>query len=539
MTYTRFLDALPPEIISLIAQHLRSTKDYFAFLRANKNIYSILIAGFYKNNVKSDGGSALTWYASRGNEAGVKEMLAAGADVNIRPLSREQSTGLLEATTHDHTDIVRLLLENGASADSADLRSRRPLTQATSGRSDIAITKLLLKHGAQANSIPSDKHSPLMEAIRSSQETKATLLLKYGADPHVFEGRQGMNILHVAASKNASTAMVKMILKCGILIDSQDQRGRTPLQIAAENSCTRAVQVLLQYGANPNFQNLHPFSQGWTALFYAICPKSSRNDNKTIIRTLVMNGGELEARSSVQETPLLHAISKGAIKQAKTLLEAGSNIMARNSDGETALHLAASSARFSFDMISWLTESGADVNWVGGKKHETPIFYSIRQYYGHFGLDEALDFHVFLSLGADMNFQNINGLSPLGLAVRMGSVPLAKFLLEHGAFVNSKDRQRKTPLHLVLDKGSSPFGVREMVRLLIQHGADVNSRDCSGYTPLHSAVTKSWTWETAALLLEAGADRCAMTDDGKFPYDMIVDGPWAETQRLLLRHYPV
>lgn len=71
-------------------------------------------------------------------------MLAAGADVNVRSLNREQTTGLLEAIIHNHTHIVRLLLENGVSPDVADLRSRRLLILATSRRSDIAITRMLL-----------------------------------------------------------------------------------------------------------------------------------------------------------------------------------------------------------------------------------------------------------------------------------------------------------------------------------------------------------------------------------------------------------
>jgi ankyrin repeat protein len=71
-------------------------------------------------------------------------MIAAGADVNVRSVSREQTTGLLEAIIHNHTYIIRFLLENGASPDVADLRSRRLLTLVTSGRSDIAITRMLL-----------------------------------------------------------------------------------------------------------------------------------------------------------------------------------------------------------------------------------------------------------------------------------------------------------------------------------------------------------------------------------------------------------
>ncbi|KAI2787049.1 hypothetical protein POX_f07404 [Penicillium oxalicum] len=147
---------------------------------------------------------------------------------------------------------------------------------------------------------------------------------------------------------------------------------------------------------------------------------------------------------------------------------------------------------------------------------------------------------MLLSLGADVNFRNIDGLTPLDLAVRKCSISVTKILLDRGAQVNSRHLQKKAALHHVFDERFlSPLEVREMAALLIRHGADVNARDSAGYTPLQIAVTKRWTWEIVGESLNAGADRCATSDDGKFPYDMIPDGPWAETQRLFLRHYPV
>lgn len=42
---------------------------------------------------------------------------------------------------------------------------------------------------------------------------------------------------------------------------------------------------------------------------------------------------------------------------------------------------------------------------------------------------------------------------------------------------------------------------------------------------LHRIVAREETWEAAGELLKAGANRYAMADDGKFPYDMVLDGP--------------
>jgi ankyrin repeat protein len=196
----------------------------------------------------------------------------------------------------------------------------------TNGRSDVAITKLLLENGARADSVVFDKHAPLLEAVRSSQESKVALLLKHGADTHILDRRTGMNLVHIAASKNATSGIINILIDSGIQMESQDDMGRTPLQVAAENSCTRAVHLLLHLGANPNFKNMNRYWEGWSALFYAAKnPKSPGNGNKSIIRALVIYGAELDTKSHAHKTPLLYAISQGATKQAQALFEYGAN----------------------------------------------------------------------------------------------------------------------------------------------------------------------------------------------------------------------
>jgi ankyrin repeat protein len=94
------------------------------------------------------------------------------------------------------------------------------------------------------NSVAFDKRSPLLESIRLNQAPKAALLLKLGADSYTLE-QHGMNLLHVAVSKNATSAIIKALLNSGINVDCQDSIGRTLIQVVAEHSCLRAVQALL------------------------------------------------------------------------------------------------------------------------------------------------------------------------------------------------------------------------------------------------------------------------------------------------------
>ena len=537
---TMSFNILPPEMLILIADQLE-TNNLFNLLRANRMLYSLLIESLYKANVRSDGGSAIVWYSCRGNEAGVRRMVAAGADVNHRPLSQDQSTALLEAVQHNHTNVVQTLLKRGAWPDAANLRCMRPLTVAANRHGDIAIVQLLLDHGAKADIIASDKRAPLLEAIVARQFAKSMLLLKHGADPHV-SSRLGMNLLHVVAQKNAPSETIASLIKAGLPIESFDQYGRTPLQVAVESSSARAVSAFLQLGANPNAKCERGTNSGLPTLFLAIPPKSGMRRSKKILQTLLTHGVSIDSKGPKNQTPLFYAISRGALEHARLLLQAGANIRARNSEQESLLHAAFSISNPSTDLITWLVQNGADVNWVGGKRQETPLFYAISRSsngLNSYGLkpENANVVESLLSYGANANFRNLNGTTPLSIASRACSVALSRVLIQYGACIYSKDQFGRSHLHYVFD--GPPSKQRAMIKFLIQQGADVNSRDYNGYTPLHKAVSQDWTWEVAEELFKVGADRCALSSDGKYPYDMIPDGPFAETQRLILRHYPV
>ena len=329
--------SLPPEVILLVADQLYSPADLLNYIRTNRAHCDLLIRRLYQLNVRSDGGSALVWFASRGLERGVRGMLAAGASVNVRGRSRSQSTALIEAITYKNTNMVRFLLESGAIPDAVYCSHRRPLIQALRGSCDATIPQLLLEYGANANQAERDQHAPLLEAVRSKQERKVALLLQHGAKIPTADYR-GMNLLHIAAAENATSGIIDMLLGAEIPIDSQDGLGRTPLQVAAVHSSLRSVKALLKRRAKANFKNLNERSQGWTALFYASGVRNPKKPLQSIIKALIENGADVDVTDNVGRTPLINAISQAAITQALELLNQGASLQARTIHGETVLH---------------------------------------------------------------------------------------------------------------------------------------------------------------------------------------------------------
>ncbi|WP_339048910.1 ankyrin repeat domain-containing protein [Candidatus Mesenet endosymbiont of Phosphuga atrata] len=85
-----------------------------------------------------------------------------------------------------------------------------------------------------------------------------------------------------------------------------------------------------------------------------------------------------------------------------------------------------------------------------------------------------------LEQGANVNAENLNGSSPLHIAIQHNSsVMIIKMLLEYGAKIDALNRDGRTPLHIAASK-------RKLIatKELLKNGANVNIKDCNGMTPL-------------------------------------------------------
>lgn len=91
---------------------------------------------------------------------------------------------------------------------------------ATISRSNIAIIKLLLDYRAKVDTITPNKRALLLEAIRLSQGSKVSLLMKYGANVHIVERQNIMNLLYVVAKRNVAPSIFKIIIDTGVYVDS-------------------------------------------------------------------------------------------------------------------------------------------------------------------------------------------------------------------------------------------------------------------------------------------------------------------------------
>jgi len=202
------------EIISKV--NLINNKSIRIFI----NITVLFLIGFLSTSVfyafKWDTVSKRGWqpihYAIyEDNNTSFQEIIDTITEVNIK--TAKGDTPLLIASTYDRTDMVRLLLENGAKPDK----------------------------------------KCLWAAIRNGNENIARQLIDNGVDVHNLddweEGKY--SVLH-AAAVCGYTNIAKLAIEKGCDINAKNSIGQTPLLLASALGKTEVVELLIKCGADVN-----------------------------------------------------------------------------------------------------------------------------------------------------------------------------------------------------------------------------------------------------------------------------------------------
>lgn len=227
--------------------------------------------------------------------------------------------------------------------------------------------------------------TPLTKAIRlenyadAKKQTKKSLVnLKDAGGYHplsyaVFTGNDGL---------------VEHLLKAGANPNQVEENKKTPLYVAANLGRPDLVELLHRYGATyPDADEESPIriamqcgSIETLALLLKLYPEKDVNDGWPWPKVV----WESERGNKDLNTPLyarsalIHAIVAGMPKMVFFLLSQGVDLNATDSNGRTALHLAAWSPLFDERLVSELLKKGL-----------SPV---ARSHHHHFGPSTALDF---------------------------------------------------------------------------------------------------------------------------------------------------
>ena len=199
--------------------------------------------------------TALHRAAEGGDLAAVKALLPALAPGQIDATRKSGATALLIAAADGHLEILRLLLDHGASPKVSLPKGATPLYMAAqNGRTEV-VNELLARSPAQLNTAETGGVTPLMIACAKGHlETVKLLLDQPEIDVHATRHADGATALFMAAAHGKLKVVQALVSRpdkfelAGMTRDPKvkggDRWGALPISIAAENGHEEVVKVL-------------------------------------------------------------------------------------------------------------------------------------------------------------------------------------------------------------------------------------------------------------------------------------------------------
>jgi ankyrin repeat protein len=287
-------------------------------------------------------------------------------------------TPLHSASLYGRFDIVRLLFEHGATANSQDWFGRTPLHLVAEGEYNfeqdrIRTAQLLLERGADANAQDEDGATPLHLASYRGRVEIARALLNRGAAANLMSN-QGRTPLHCVTLcrylYDDGIRVAQLLLERGADANAPDEDKRTPLHLASYDGKVEIARVLLDGGAGVNSKD----DQGWAPLHVVANGYSGDND-VLVAQLLLERGADVNAPDDASQTPLHLASNSGRIKMVLVLLNAGANASAKDAQDQTPYHVVSQGPHGSpgdvVGIARLLLQCGADVN-AQHINHTTP-----------------------------------------------------------------------------------------------------------------------------------------------------------------------
>ena len=187
-----------------------------------------------------------------------------------------EHTPLISAVRNGNLDCVKVLLKYGAdiegqaySFDCCERRFRNfrferctPLF-AAAANGYLDVLTYLVENGADVNAVTRDfvdqhrdrSYSPLTMAIEREHIDTVKFLVEQGADVNL-QVKGGSTALHIAAKRNQHFDALGILINSGRAdVNAYSDHNVTPLMIACQWGCAKAVNCLLQNGAKVNLQS--------------------------------------------------------------------------------------------------------------------------------------------------------------------------------------------------------------------------------------------------------------------------------------------
>ena len=433
-------------------------------LEAAKNQDSAALHSLLKqkpdvNAADVDGMTALIWAAHNNDLDAVKTLLAAGA--NAKAANRYEVTALSEAANSGNGAMIEALVKAGADVNAPFGEGETPLMTA-SRTGSVEGVKALLAAGAKVNATDSYRgQTALMWAVSENHPEVTKLLIDAKADVNLrstlFDfafrkvaaggtqavySRGGLTALMLAA-RQGSTDCAKILLDAGANINEAEQDyGFTPLLEAIFNDHYDLAAYLVDRKASLKEGALYLAVEMRNLDYQGNRPRkavSGKLDELGFINYLLAHGADPNGPMTVKipprasqnrtvapdgNTPFLRAARSADLETMRLLIEHKADPN-KASDNHTTPIIAAA--------------TGMGVRFQGGEEKPEPEFL------------EALK--LLVDHGANVNAANDRGDTAMHGAAARGADTLVQYLADHGAKLDVKNKQNRTPWDVAMGVG--------------------------------------------------------------------------------------
>ena len=378
-------------------------------------------------------------------------------------------TPLMHAAGKGYLQCVKELIAAGADVNQADNNGQPPLMWAAGWGKNSCLLELI-KMGANVNSVNNNSCTALFLACQNGNSKCVDILLNAGADVNIITTYETTALM--AAATWDELECVQLLIDAGADVNYRTSGLYTnpgALNEAAAYANYRCVEKLLSVGANVNLEGLQPVLVDALSNTIVQCERAFEEANMdyipenhshvSCVNLLIEAGADVNVKTEKGVTALIQAATNDHHDCIDLLIEAGADVNQRSDGSRTPLTSAAFPG--SIKCIQKLLTAGADVN-LPGQGGQTSLMYSAM-----FGHESCLD--ALLKAGADVNVKETSGSTALIITSTYGHERCLKRLIEAGADVNIKDNDGQTALIR-----ASCFHNFRCIEHLLKAGADVN-----------------------------------------------------------------
>ena len=333
-------------------------------------VVQLMQAGASADVVNNKRWTPLTYALAEENSDVVDVLLAHGADPNFSPVDGGPLVFAL-----DKPYLLERMLEAGANASAAYKDGNTLLLVATS-RDHAETVRLLLDAGAED---PPNPHGWTARMVADA--LGLTTIIREMDQRGVPSSDTSFYTLHVAA-KAGKLDRLKELVEAGQPLDARDWLGKTPLLAAAQGNQHNAVRFLVERGADAKAS-----AEGANAVTYAArdgelellnilleagAPANETEGNSLalilaattssdVVERLLKAGAAVDSTDSYDQTALYCAAAANRLDIAQLLLAAGASSTSGDSTGGH-LPLQIATLEGHVEMVRLLVESGADLD---------------------------------------------------------------------------------------------------------------------------------------------------------------------------------